>query len=300
MSDFIEKIIRKIFSIIVNTGMTVFGIIFMLAGLGGFVTSQIWVGVLFLVLGVGMTAFGTRWFWLPGFKQKRQEAQKLKNIKAVTLENSAGAAVSDFAQECYDKAASDYNKLNDVIRNMQDAELSAQLQKMQGIANKMISYMQKHPDRITLAEHFINYYQDRAVSLSTQFVEFEQMQVTTPEINEIKAKTKQTLAAFDEAYEAQFSNMLSNKVLELESELKLAEQLMSDAGIKNENPAPKAADNTPAISPKSYTSGSSNESHSQMPFAIEHPFDIKPAEPEPCQAKGRGNCHNRPRGRFQR
>ena len=57
------------------------------------------------------------------------------------------------------------------------------------------------------------------------------MNLNTPEINQLKAKTKITLESFDEAYEAQFSRMVSDKIMEMESELQVARQIMSDAGI---------------------------------------------------------------------
>ena len=59
------------------------------------------------------------------------------------------------------------------------------------------------------------------------------MNVNSVDVQKIKAKTKLTLSSFDEAYEAQFSRMLNDKILELDSELTVANQVMTENGIKD-------------------------------------------------------------------
>ena len=197
-------------------------------------------------------------------------------------ETSEGNTVSDFAQESYEKAVADYNHLNEIIRQLSDKELIGQLEKMQAIAFKMLNYMKYHPEKVALADQFINYYQDRALSLSQQFLEFEEMNLNTPEINQLKAKTKITLESFDEAYEAQFSRMVSDKIMEMESELQVARQIMSDAGISNKAPH----SSQPADIPREEPADSDS-----LDFRIDRPFDA-------CGKKQ--GCHVRPRGRFQK
>ena len=187
---------------------------------------------------------------------------------------------------------------------------------MQGIALRMINYMKEHPDKITMADQFINYYQDRALSLSEQFLEFEQMGISTPEVSAIKIKTKHTLESFDEAYEAQFSRMLTDKMLEVESELKVAQQIMSDAGIQNTSGIPKshrtsdASTNTASTAYRTPDTDGMQASSSPArellditlennPFSIDRPFDTgMPAGDYPSSNRARES--NRPRGRFQK
>ena len=182
----------------------------------------------------GTNRSGALHLWQPKWQEHQTKAKTLPSVKPATLsETSEGNTVSDFAQESYEKAVADYNHLNEIIRQLSDKELIGQLEKMQAIAFKMLNYMKYHPEKVALADQFINYYQDRALSLSQQFLEFEEMNLNTPEINQLKAKTKITLESFDEAYEAQFSRMVSDKIMEMESELQVARQIMSDAGISN-------------------------------------------------------------------
>ena len=312
--DFLQNLCKKILSIVAHTALTITGAFTMLLSLGGFLSGQLIGGGIVLLLGFVMTAIGTRSLWYPGYKEKQAEKKQLQNIKSASLESGTAQPVTDFAQDSYQKAVSDFNALNGIIRQLQDQELAEQLKKMQGIALRMINYMKEHPDKISMADQFINYYQDRALSLSEQFLEFEQMGISTPEVSAIKIKTKRTLESFDEAYEAQFSRMLTDKMLEVESELKVAQQIMSDAGIQNTSEAPESH-RTPEASTAttSYRTPDAGDMRASSPpamelpditlennpFSIDRPFDTgMPADDYPCRSRQKE--HRRPRGRFQK
>ena len=284
MPEYVVKIFKQLCCATIDIVMFILGFIFCFASLGGIVMGNYPAAGALSVGGLLMCLFGSRKLWLSSWRKKREEQQKLANISRSTLSETASAPkISDFAQESFDKAVSDYNAINDIIRHLDDKELIEQLKKMQAIAHKMIGYLQEHPEKLSLADQFINYYQDRGLSLSRQFREFEEMNLNSKDVAQLKAKIKITLSSFDEAYEAQFTRMVSDKILELESELQVARQIMSDAGIHN---IPEASNQ-----PKANTA-TQQQITDEAPedFRIERPFDVAQ---EACP---RGN---RPRGRFQ-
>lgn len=295
--EFLHKLLKKIFSFMAHAALTIIGLLGILASLGAFISGEIAGGGIVLVISLALTAFGTRSLWYDNYRKKQEEKNKLQNIHYTPLsDSSSDTPVNDFISESYEKAVGDYNALNSIIRQLQDQEMTAQLEKMQGIAQRMLGYMREHPEKISLAGQFIDYYQDRALSLSRQFLEFEQMNLNTPEVTEVKAKTKVTLSSFDEAYEAQFSRMVTDKILDMSSELKVAEQIMLDAGIQNtsrdiaqSSPGNNAASTNAEASP-----------HSEMPGNNGMPFYTEaPAGPLPLK-NGCGRGHGCPRGRFQK
>lgn len=283
MWDFIKKIFRDICSAALDFFLFSTGFILCIAFIGGLLVGSFLPATLLGLIGICLCIFGSRKLWLPKWQERQAKAKALPSVKPAALsETSEGNTVSDFAQESYEKAVADYNHLNEIIRQLSDKELTEQLEKMQAIAFKMLNYMKSHPEKIALADQFINYYQDRALSLSQQFLEFEEMNLNTPEINQLKAKTKLTLESFDEAYEAQFSRMVSDKIMEMESELQVARQIMSDAGIANKAPHSSQPPDIPREEPAS---------SDNLDFRIDRPF-------EACNQKQ--GCHGRPRGRFQK
>ena len=283
MWDFIKKIFRDICSAALDFFLFSTGFILCIAFIGGLLVGSFLPATLLGIIGICLCIFGSRKLWFPKWQERQAKAKALPSVKPAALsETSEGNTVSDFAQESYEKAVADYNHLNEIIRQLSDKELTEQLEKMQAIAFKMLNYMKSHPEKIALADQFINYYQDRALSLSQQFLEFEEMNLNTPEINQLKAKTKITLESFDEAYEAQFSRMVSDKIMEMESELQVARQIMSDAGIANKAPHSSQPPDIPREEPAS---------SDNLDFRIDRPF-------EACNQKQ--GCHGRPRGRFQK
>ena len=283
MWDFIKKVFRDICSAALDFFLFTTGFVLCIGFVGGLFAGKFLPAIIMGLIGLVLCIFGSRKLWLPKWQERQAKAKTLPSVKPATLsETSEGNTVSDFAQESYEKAVADYNSLNEIIRQLSDKELIGQLEKMQAIAFKMLNYMKYHPEKVALADQFINYYQDRALSLSQQFLEFEEMNLNTPEINQLKAKTKITLESFDEAYEAQFSRMISDKIMEMESELQVARQIMSDAGISNKAPHSSQPADIPREEPAD--SGS-------LDFRIDRPFDA-------CGKKQ--GCHVRPRGRFQK
>ena len=283
MWDFIKKVFRDICSAALDFFLFTTGFFMSLGCIGGFFMGNFLAATLVGLIGICLCIFGSRKLWLPKWQESQAKAKTLPSVKPATLsETSEGNTVSDFAQESYEKAVADYNSLNEIIRQLSDKELIGQLEKMQAIAFKMLNYMKYHPEKVALADQFINYYQDRALSLSQQFLEFEEMNLNTPEINQLKAKTKITLESFDEAYEAQFGRMVSDKIMEMESELQVARQIMSDAGIANKAPHSSQPPDIPREEPAS---------SDNLDFRIDRPF-------EACNQKQ--GCHGRPRGRFQK
>lgn len=280
MSEFLNRIIKKIFSVLADIAIFLMGLLFMIFGLGySTIEHEPTIGLPVIGIGMALAAVGTRKLWRKS-KDKQEQPEGAASTPSIDLDDietggqSKLSSANELARERYDKAVADYNELNSILRQLQDPGMRIQLKKMQDIANRMIHYLENHPEKLSLADQFINYYQDRALYMSKQFLEFEQLKLNTPDIAAIKAKTRATLDSFDEAYEAQFSRMVSDKVLEMESELKVADQIISDSGIQNTNGSRQGSRNTA-------TTGMDIpelKQNTAAPFSIERPFDIK--EPE--------------------
>ncbi len=146
-----------------------------------------------------------------------------------------------FLNELFTKAVNDYNFIEQAMVKISDAQLHAQLQKMQQIARNFIYYLQKQPQKILLARRFIDYYQDRAVFLVKKYIALEETQLAAQEISDIKSRMKEALNQFDEAYTEQFTKVMSEQIMDIDSELNVMQQVFDSEGIKkDEHIAPAA------------------------------------------------------------
>lgn len=140
-----------------------------------------------------------------------------------------------FAAENLTQVTNNHTEMKRIAAQVQDKALANQLRKMQFISQKILDYMNNHPEKITLANQFIDYYQPKAIQLTRDFTELEATGLTTPDVQAAKQQIIDTLSKFDEAYEAQFSRLLSEKLLNLNAELTIANKILHENGIENTN-----------------------------------------------------------------
>lgn len=185
-------------------------------------------GILNYLIVILMTAgviFGGKAFW--DWKKNRTPQLDLTELESERAQ---------YLQENFDKATTDFNRLEAALENLSDRDLANQLRRMQRTAKSLLGHLEKNPERISLAYKFIDYYQDRAVKIVEQYRELEETHLSTDKVRELKARMKQTLAALDEAYQDQFEHVLNDQIISTDAELTVMEQQLNAEGISTDKP----------------------------------------------------------------
>ncbi len=138
---------------------------------------------------------------------------------------------SKLLQESYQKALEDYNYIKGSLKYIKDSELKMQLQEMQKVSSNILRYLQKHPEKISLARRFIDYYQDTVAGLIEKYVEIENTQLNTENVNDIKERTKSTLFGLSNAYTEQFEKLINDQLMDMDAELKVMENTIKADGF---------------------------------------------------------------------
>ena len=171
-------------------------------------------------------------FAIRGMSDKKQPAKIPKTALAALPE-----AERDASAALYEKAQQDYLAIDAARHGLKDAAMAQELAALQPISVRIMDYMGAHPEKIATARKFVTYYQDRTAALAKEFAELEQTGVGTPQVEATKEKIRQTLAAMDDAYTAEFGRLLSDKLLDVDAELKVMEQTLAADGIRDEGDA---------------------------------------------------------------
>ena len=129
------------------------------------------------------------------------------------------------------KARADYAEIQNSMGLIQDKEMTGQLKKLQSIAKKMLHYLGNHPQRASTASQFIDYYQDKTASLVRQYIILQETGMQTPALTALEQDMKTTFQGFIVAYQKQFNRVLEHDVLNMNSEMKVARQVMQEEGI---------------------------------------------------------------------
>ncbi len=167
--------------------------------------------------------FGGKAFW--DWRKNRTPQLDLEELEAERAE---------FLQSNFDKATADFKYIEEAKQNISDRELAAQVKRLQKVAKNLLTHLENHPDRISLASKFIDYYQDRAVKIIKQYQELESTQLSTGKVQELKDRMKLTLSALHDAYSDQFEHILNDQIVSADAELTVMEQQLDAEGIRRQ------------------------------------------------------------------
>lgn len=159
-----------------------------------------------------------------------------KKFKAKVNISTGNEELDKLNAELFKRAVEDFNTLDREMKTLSDKELRKQIGKMQGIAKNFLTYLQGHPERISLSRRFVDYYQDRAILLVQKYKELEQTGLDAAEVQQSKLQIKRLLNNFDEAYADQFSKVLNAQLMDLDAEMKVMKDNMVADGLKPEIP----------------------------------------------------------------
>lgn len=134
-------------------------------------------------------------------------------------------------QEPLNKARADYATIQGNIGLLQDKTMAVQVKRLQDIAERMMTYLDNHPERVPAATRFIDYYQDRTAELMRQYVSLRKTGLQTQEMEHLQHDMRTTFQGFAAAYEKQFAKVIDSEILTMDAKLKVAKQLMQDDGI---------------------------------------------------------------------
>ena len=124
------------------------------------------------------------------------------------------------------KAVEDYNTLQDLRSQIADGEIAWQLATLQQMAEKILQYLEQNPERISVAEEFIEIYQDKVVGLIQQYIALEKVQYSCSEMDESKSLTKKMLSSLLETYKKEFEKILNFQFMNFNTEINVFQRFL--------------------------------------------------------------------------
>ena len=199
-------------TLIIILSFIIAGIAF--AGLNAMTDFYGWVNLL------GAAALGTGVFL--ALKPNKRAHPELK------LDDSENSAL---LQQSFNDAVDDYNFINQTMKQLRDGELHYQMQQLQNTSSNIMRYLKKHPQKISMARRFIDYYQDTTARLLDKYVELEHTQLQTENVQKIKERTKNMLMNMSQPYQEAFEHLLNDQIMDMDAELKVMQESIKADGF---------------------------------------------------------------------
>lgn len=213
---------KKLMKLLAKIGCLGAGVLLLGGGAYGIDTGSTVLGIVMMCFGLASLVQSYRIKW-------REQVPEL---------NTTGLpeAQADEAELYWQKALTDNRRIEAARKKLRDLELSQQLARMQQDSVRLLSYLEKHPDRILSARRFIDYYQDKTAELAEEYQELEATQLQTQKVQDIRQRLKDTLYGFQAAYETEFQKVLDHQLMDMDAEMTVMNQAMDAEGIKAKKP----------------------------------------------------------------
>ncbi len=161
----------------------------------------------------------------------RLERQPRRLSLKLTRRKGKSAGQYDAA---FEKAVADFNRMEGERWGLTDPSLCETTANMQHIARNLLYYLKQYPERIPLAEPFINYYQDRAVFLVHKYKQLDATGLKTQKVVTTKQKVRDLLLQMDTAYENQFTEVLQGELQVIDGEVVAMTRNLANRGVYRE------------------------------------------------------------------
>jgi 5-bromo-4-chloroindolyl phosphate hydrolysis protein len=170
----------------------------------------------FLSLVIGAAAFATGFFLL--FRVKPEEVLEAENTIKTAL----------------DQGTAKLSQIMKLRSQIKKPPVTAKILEIENMITKIITQVGKEPNKLNKAQQFLNYYLDSTINILKKYVELSAQNLGDPSIKASLAKVESMLQTIRDAFEKQLANLLSDDVLDLDTELKVLDQTIKSEGLGKE------------------------------------------------------------------
>lgn len=120
-----------------------------------------------------------------------------------------------------DNGYENYEKISKLRNQLTKPEIKAKCTLIVNQIAKILKYLEKHPNKIGQNKKFFTYYLEAILKIINSYNDISTQNVHTKEIEEVMDKTETSLTLINKSLEEQFSKMLQNDALDLDTEIDL-------------------------------------------------------------------------------
>lgn len=156
--------------------------------------------------------------------------------KSLDPTRSVGRVKVDFAQYDAEKrrtlqeASAHLRNIDSVLRQVQSPDIRTRGRRVYETGNRIIEYVTKYPEKISIARRFFNYYLETASSILVKYLDIQKTRIQTTEIRQLGERTAQALEILETAFEKQFGKLMVDEIMDIESDINLLETTLRMEG----------------------------------------------------------------------
>ncbi len=166
---------------------------------------------LFFSIGLGLAGFIASIFLFQGKSKKEIEF------------SSFGITKSQY-EEILKEGESNLNILYSYQKNIKNKIIAGKIQEIIDVIEKIFDDLRKDPKDIKAAKQFLNYYLITTINIIKKYIDLSSHNVKSNKVDNTLKRVETLLDTIKTAFEKQLEKLLSDDILDLDSEIKVLEQ----------------------------------------------------------------------------
>ncbi|MCB1191532.1 MAG: 5-bromo-4-chloroindolyl phosphate hydrolysis family protein [Leptospiraceae bacterium] len=165
--------------------------------------------------------------FFPSLKKRKQKIEEEYHIFDKYKDKASAAHYKETIQSL-DKTISD---VEGILQKIKNESIRFKVKRILGMLEKLKENYKKDPRDIQLSRQFLSYYPDATVKILNKYVELYNQNIQTQEIIQSMQKVDSVLDSIFMAFEKLYEKLLSNDVMELDSEIEVLEKITKLEGM---------------------------------------------------------------------
>lgn len=120
-------------------------------------------------------------------------------------------------------ALDEMRRLNDSI---QDAAISAQIERLSQVSDKIFQQVQKNPSQLPQIRKFMSYYLPTTLKLLENYAAFEEAGVSGENLSQAKSRIEATMDSIVAGFEHQLDELYRTDAMDIDSDIRVMETML--------------------------------------------------------------------------
>ncbi|MCR5830098.1 MAG: 5-bromo-4-chloroindolyl phosphate hydrolysis family protein [Lachnospiraceae bacterium] len=129
-------------------------------------------------------------------------------------------------------AIAEMKRLNDAIP---DEKLSDQIDHLEDVTSKIVSYVVEHPAKKTQVRRFFNYYLPTTLKLLNAYDRMDEAGISGINIDGTKGKVENMMDKALDAFDRQLDALYSDEAMDISSDISVMESLLAQEGLAGDD-----------------------------------------------------------------
>ena len=121
-------------------------------------------------------------------------------------------------------------KIADIIPKIEDEELVKNVKEITVTVDKIISTIEKKPDKAKRMDNFFNYYLPVTYNILKKYDEIENQRLSSKEGKDFMDNAKNMISKINDAFKNQLSNLYQSEMIDTDAEMKVFDSMLKADG----------------------------------------------------------------------